>query len=234
MIFHVKAAQNFAAERYGIDFDGIFLITASWKLVAEHCEIDFDMVLHFEALQNFVAKHYGTGSRFWHDIPLVCSSKIGCRTLCKWFLHDFSFKGGSTLCRALYERNFDMIFHFMAAQKLVVEHCKRDFDLIFRLKAYQNLVVEHCEIVNEIFRWFFTLRGLNTWFKVGCKLAEHSERFWHDFSLYGGSTLGCRALWKILTLFFTLWWLKTWLQSIMEEDGWLALLLWQWTKIGSI
>ena len=29
MIFHVKAAQNFAAERYGIDFDRIFLIMAS-------------------------------------------------------------------------------------------------------------------------------------------------------------------------------------------------------------
>ena len=28
MIFHVKAAQNFAAERYGIDFDRIFLILA--------------------------------------------------------------------------------------------------------------------------------------------------------------------------------------------------------------
>ena len=29
MIFHVQAAQNFAAERYGIDFDRIFLIIAS-------------------------------------------------------------------------------------------------------------------------------------------------------------------------------------------------------------
>ena len=29
MIFHVKAAQNFAEERYGIDFDRIFLIIAS-------------------------------------------------------------------------------------------------------------------------------------------------------------------------------------------------------------
>ena len=29
MIFHVKAAQNFGAERYGIDFDRIFLIMAS-------------------------------------------------------------------------------------------------------------------------------------------------------------------------------------------------------------
>ena len=60
IIFHVKAAQNFAAERY---------------------RIDFDMIFHFEAAQNFVAKHYK--SRFLHDIPLKCSSKIGCRTLCK-------------------------------------------------------------------------------------------------------------------------------------------------------
>ena len=29
MIFYLKAAQNFAAERYGIDFDRIFLIMAS-------------------------------------------------------------------------------------------------------------------------------------------------------------------------------------------------------------
>ena len=38
-----------------------------------------------------------------------------------------------------------MIFHLMAAQKLVAEHYERDFDLIFRLKADQNLVVEDCE-----------------------------------------------------------------------------------------
>ena len=38
-----------------------------------------------------------------------------------------------------------MIFHFMAAQKLVAEHYERDFDLIFRLKVDQNLVVEQCE-----------------------------------------------------------------------------------------
>ena len=192
-------------------------------MVAEHCEIDFDMILHFEAAENFVAKHYE--SRFWHDIPLKCSSKIGCRTLCKWFLHDFSFKGGSTLgCTALYERNFDMIFHFMASQKLVAEHYERDFDLIFRLKADQNLVVEHCQ-------WDFYM--IFNFKEAQHLVAEHYEWFWHDFSLYGGSTLGCKALWKILTLFFNLWWLKTWLQSIMEEDGWLALLLWQWTKIGN-
>ena len=35
--------------------------------------------------------------------------------------------------------------------------------------------------------------------------------------------------------FSALWWLKTWLQSIMEEDSLAGLiLLWQWTKIGSI
>ena len=34
-------------------------------------------------------------------------------------------------------------------------------------------------------------------------VAEHYEKFWHYFS--------------------TLWWLKTWLQSIKEVDGWLAL-----------
>ena len=42
----------------------------------------------------------------------------------------------------LYERNFDMIFHFMAAQKLVAEHYEIDFDMIFRLNAAHNLVSE--------------------------------------------------------------------------------------------
>ena len=27
-------------------------------------------------------------------------------------------------------------------------------------------------------------------------IAEHYERFWHDFPLYGGSKRGFRALWK--------------------------------------
>ena len=136
-------------------------------MVAEHCEIVFDMILHFEAAQNFVAKHYE--SRFWHDIPLKCSSKIGCRTLCKWFLHDFSFKGGSTLgCRAIYEWNFDMFFHFMRFRNWL-QGILKDFDLIFRLKADQNLVANLQNTVNEIFTWFFTLRRLNTWLQSTLK-----------------------------------------------------------------
>ena len=98
------------------------------------------------------------------------------------------FQGGLTLgCRALYERNFDMIFHFTAAQKLVAEHYERDFDWIFRLKADQNLVVEHSE-------WDFYM--IFHFKEAQHLVAEHSERFWHDFSLYGGSTLDCRPLWK--------------------------------------
>ena len=83
-----------------------------------------------------------------------------------------------------------MIFHYKAAQKLVAEHNERDFDLIFRLKPDQNLVVEHCE-------WYFYM--IFHFKEAEHLVAEHYERFWHDFS--------------------TLWWLKTWLQSIMEEDG---------------
>ena len=89
-----------------------------------------------------------------------------------------------------------MIFHYKAAQNLVAEHYERDFDLIFRLKADQNLVIEHCE-------WDFYM--IFHFKEAEHLVAEHCERFWREFS--------------------TLWWLKTWLQSIMEEDGWLALLL---------
>ena len=153
-------------------------------------------------------------------------------TVAKWFLPDFSFKGGSALdCRALlifhfnvdqnsvaehYEIDFDMIFrlnaaqnlvvkhyiiefymifHFInAAQNLVAEHYERDFDLIFRLKAEQKLFVEQCEW--DFFTWFFTLRKLNTWLQR--QHAEHYERFWHDFLLYGGTERGCRVLWKTM------------------------------------
>ena len=175
-------------------------------MVAEHCEIDVDMILHFEAAQNFVAKHYE--SRFWHDIPLKCSSKIGCRTLSKWFLHDFSFKSGSTLgCRALYERNFDMIFHFMAAQKLVAGYYERDFDLILRLKADQNLVVEHCE-------WDFYM--IFHFKEAQHLVAEHSEIFWHNFSLYGGWKRSCRALWKRKRSAAKFWAAFTW--KIMSKS----------------
>ena len=75
----------------------------------------------------------------------------------------------------------------MAAQKMVAEHYERDFDLIIRLKADQNLVVEHCE-------WNFYM--IFHFKEVEHLVAEHSERFWHYFSLYGGSKRGCRALWK--------------------------------------
>ena len=98
-----------------------------------------------------------------------------------------------------------MIFHFKSAQNLVGEHYERDFDLIFRLNADQNLVVEHCE-------WDFYM--IFHFKEAEHLVAEHYEKFWHYFS--------------------TLWWLKTWLQSIKEVDGWLALLLWQWSKVCSI
>ena len=64
--------------------------------------------------------------------------------------------------------------------------------------------------MNEIFPLFFTLKRLNTWLQSAVKdfdtifhfkeahhlVAEHAERFWHYFSLYGGIKRGCRALWK--------------------------------------
>ena len=85
---------------------------------------------------------------------------------------------------------FYIIFHYKGAQNLVAQHYERDFDLIFCLKADQNLVVEHCEWDCYMIFHFKEAEHL---------VAEHYERFWHDFS--------------------TLWWLKKWLQSNVEEDG---------------
>ena len=36
-----------------------------------------------------------------------------------------------------------MIFHYKAAQNLVVEHYERDYDMIFHYKEARNLVAEH-------------------------------------------------------------------------------------------
>ena len=65
-----------------------------------------------------------------------------------------------------------MIFLYKAAQNLVAEHYETNFDLTFRLKTDQNLVVEHYE-------WDFYM----------------------IFHFKEAATLGCRALWKILTRF---------------------------------
>ena len=72
----LRSLKKLVAEHYEGNFDMNFLYMAPQILIAERYGIYFDMILHdFEAVQNFVAKHYE--SRFWHDIPLKCSSKIG-------------------------------------------------------------------------------------------------------------------------------------------------------------
>ena len=80
IIFHLKAARNLVAERYERDFDLIFRLKADQNLVVEHCEWDFYMIFHFKAAQNLDAKH---SERFWHNFPLYCGSKRGCRALWK-------------------------------------------------------------------------------------------------------------------------------------------------------
>ena len=101
-------------------------------------KVDFDMIFRFNAAQ------------------------IGCRTLCKWVLHDFPFKGGSALdCRALW------IFHFKVDQNSVAEHYEIDFDMIFRLNAAQNLILEHYII--EFYMIFHFKAAQNM-------VAEHYER----------------------------------------------------------
>ena len=41
-----------------VDFDIIFRLNASQKLVAEHCVIDFYVIFHLKAAQHLVAEHY--------------------------------------------------------------------------------------------------------------------------------------------------------------------------------
>ena len=66
--------------------------------------------------------------------------------------------------------DFDIIFRLNAAQKLIAEHCVSDFYVIFHLKAAEHLLQS------------------TIW-----------KKFRHDFPPNGGSEIGCRALWKILT-----------------------------------
>ena len=144
-------------------------------MVAEHFEIDFDMILHFEAAQNFVAKHYE--SRFWHETPLKCSSKIGCWTLCKWFLHDFSFKGGSILgCRALW----NIILTWFSPSK--------------RLKTWLQSTT-----IWKKFRHDFPLYGGSV---IGCRALWNG--FWHDIPFKCSSKLGCRTLYNRILHDFSL------------------------------
>ena len=55
-----------------------------------------------------------------------------------------------------YERDFDMIFRFKAAQNVVAFHYERDFDMIFHFKVDQNLVADHN--ARDFFTWFSNLR----------------------------------------------------------------------------
>ena len=71
------------------------------------------------------------------------------------------------------EGDFDMIFHFKAAQNVVALHYERDFDMISCFKTAQNLVTEHYE------RYFDII-----------------------FHFKGSSILGCRALCKRFLLDF--------------------------------
>ena len=88
-------------------------------------------------------------------------------TVAKWFLPDFSFKGGSALdCRALW------IFHFNVDQNSVAEHYEIDFDMIFRLNAAQNLVIKH-----YIIEFYMIYHFINAAQNL---VAEHYER---DFDL---------------------------------------------------
>ena len=120
-----------------VDFDMIFRLNAAQKLVAQHCVSDFYKIFHLKAAQNLVAQHSEFSTLRWIKTWLQSPMKYNFDMI---FPHQRGSKHG---CRALYERNFDMIFHFMAAQILVAEHYEIDFDMIFRSNAAQNLVAEH-------------------------------------------------------------------------------------------
>ena len=100
----------------------------------------------------------------------------------------------------LYERNFDMIFHFMAAQNLVAEHYEIDFDMIFRLNAAHNLVQKTIYIYIIEFYMIFHYKAAQN------LVAEHYER---DFDLIfrlinSRSKLGCWTLWMRFSTWFSL------------------------------
>ena len=91
-----------------------------------------------------------------------------------------------------YARDFDMIFHFKAAQNLVVERYEIDFDMIFHIKAAQNLVAEHYE------RFFDMIFHINA---AQILVADHyeSRRVFRNLSRGGGALLkiffeGCQKV----------------------------------------
>ena len=86
-----------------------------------------------------------------------------------------------------YEIDFAMIFRLNAGQNLVAEHYIIEIYMIFHFKAVQNLVAEHYERDFDLLSISLESRS-----KLGRKTLR--MRFLHDFSLYGGSTLACRAL----------------------------------------
>ena len=82
-----------------------------------------------------------------------------------------------------------MIFHFMAEQKLVAEHYERYFDIIFHYKTTQNLDAKHYERYFDMIFHFTVAQNLVA--------AHFMKEILHDFPLYSGAKLGCRALCKI-------------------------------------
>ena len=95
-----------------VDFDMIFRLNAAQKLVAEYCVSDFYMIFHLKVAQHLVAEHSEFSTLRWIETWLQSTL-------------NFPYQRGSKHgCRALYERYFDMIFYFMAAQKLIAEHYK--------------------------------------------------------------------------------------------------------------
>ena len=61
------------------------------------------------------------------------------------FAMIFNFMAAQNFVAEHHERGFDMIFNFMTAQNLVAEHSEREFDMIFNFMAAQNFVAEHSE-----------------------------------------------------------------------------------------
>ena len=58
MIFHFMVAQNFVAQHHGKDFDTIFHPKAAENLAGERYAGYFYEIFFFKTAQNFVAEHH--------------------------------------------------------------------------------------------------------------------------------------------------------------------------------
>ena len=124
------AAQNLIAEQYEIDFYMIFHFKAVQTVVAVHYERDFDKIFHIMVAQNLVAEHYERHfdmifqRQFKTWLQITMKNRDFDAFFYLWRLKSWLLSimrlilTAQNLVAEHHERVFDMILHFMVAQKL--------------------------------------------------------------------------------------------------------------------